>query len=815
MGAGYDRYDTTLRRAEIHDRGLVLFCDDENHRDGDSDPIVEVEVRCDSFSLSASGIGLSDGVHDFAKGLLCPRTRQPQIASRILWRSASDYRQGPIRFLTAGDRLTVAIDPFLGFPTHEQEEARYHLETCLSYEREVRRPPEMEHLLKDVRGRLTQEGSCTLEQRLWGAAGSINFIHSPTLRMAMTQALKNLGRPALEASRPVRDAICLHDIFLHPPQALSEQDYGELSHQRQQNEGNLIQLVQNLWSVMRKSVNTAVPYEAESFRRFMLHVLALLQFFPARLPKTQDVGHYSLTIVEHGVCLNFDASQETVEFKWPDLERAFRTKGLARLLGLNFDSLPDIFAHMPPFEGLGERISPSPPQERCYSGRVMSDVDLYMLCKDFGNLPTVPPPPASNYVLIRPLRRYDVDRDWVYQESSYPFTVYSRFGDHGQSVRSIKIAKYNLGYQWFFFMAVILDEKGGTTPCQDPGILQLSQVLPQLPLMVYHSNKKQNRFVSLLSGLDHLVQELHSISSDCNILPENLKNLLPKACALVQSHLAQERLPNDVVDEGTQLDLELHCRLVVQCCAFIGGHLRPGHDHYRLRTALSQLKWHAEGARHTCAPFIGKDFGLEPRTACESRDDRGSLPPQENTSEEPFPIPNTVSMDSAPSSRSVPSLAIGGVGFFPCTFGSAGTKVKLFNECKVASDTECDWKRHDQLQHEQPDQWICPEAACRMSFFHESTHLEHHLRKDHGKTGDLTEEVSQWHVRRNHQRSFFCPSCDKVIHHSLTDVAAIRERFRHLVVHIRPERSDADMVWIERESKRTHSGMEMEIVQNE
>ena len=126
---------------------------------------MKVEVRCEGFSLSASGISLLDGIHDYAKGLLCPRTKQLR-ASHILWRSASDHQQGSIKFLTECDRLTVVLDPSLGSSTHEQENAIYHLENRLSYERKVRSLPETEHLLKDVRERLTQEVPCTLEQRL-------------------------------------------------------------------------------------------------------------------------------------------------------------------------------------------------------------------------------------------------------------------------------------------------------------------------------------------------------------------------------------------------------------------------------------------------------------------------------------------------------------------------------------------------------------------------------------------------------------------------------------------------------------------------
>lgn len=636
VGAGYQNYDTILRRAKIHDHGLILICDNENHG-GDSTPIVRVEIQCDGFSLSVSGIGLADGIHDFAKGLLCPRTPEPRSVGRILWRSASDYRQGPIKFFTDSDRLTLTIDPSLGLPTPDLEEARYSLEMRLSYERQVRSPQETEHLFKDIRGLLTQDGPCTLEQRLWRAAESIDFIHSSILRMLMIQAQGKFNWPTRQASRPIRDAICLQDVFLHPPQALSEQEHDELSYLRQQMEGNLIQLVQDSWSVMTKSANSAVRHEGDSFRSFVLSVLALLQYFPAQ---SQYVGHYVLKVVEHGVCLNFVASQQTIECKWPDLERAFRTEGLICPLGLKFDVLPGVFQYIPPFEGLCEGFSP-PAQERCYTGRITSDVDLYMLCRDFNNLATVSSLPSNNYVLMRPLRRYNVERNWVYQEFSHPFTTYSCSGEHGRSERSIKIAEYEFGYQWFFFMAVIVDEKSGTTPCQDSRILPLSQVLPQFELMVSHSNKKQNRFASLLSGLDHLVQELHSTSFDDKTLPENLKTLLADACALIQSHLAQERLPDDVVDEGTHSDLEVDCELVVTYCTLIGN-LLPRHHHHRLRNALSQLEWHAKAARHSCAPFTGKDFGFERHMTSESGHVRGSLPLQGSSLKKTGQIPNNI-----------------------------------------------------------------------------------------------------------------------------------------------------------------------------
>ena len=711
VGAGYDSYHTALRRAEIHDRGFIFFCDNEKDGDSVTDPVVEVEVRCDSFSLRVSGIGLADGIHDLARGMLCPLDRKPRIASRIRWRCASDQRHDAIRFLTEGNRLTVAMDSSLSSPTPESEKAKYHLEMRLEYEREVRSPQEMEDLLKDVRGHLTQKASCTLEQRLWGATESIDFIHSPLLRMAMTRTLSKLSQPTLAASRSVRDAICLHDIFRRQSQAWSEQDHGEWSHQRQQNERNLIQSIQDMWSVLQKSINTAAPRSAESFRSFMLHVLALLQYFPARLPEKQDAEYYCLAVEEYGVCLNFDAWQQTVEYNWSDFERGFRTNGPTRPLGLKFDVLPDIFNQIPPFEGLCDGTSPPPAQEKCYSGRIMSEVDLHLLCKGFGNLPAVSSSPALNHVLIRPMRRYDVDRDWIYQESSDLFTVYSCFGEHGQCVCSIKVAKYNFEYQWFFFKAMIIDDNSGNTPCQDPGILQLSQVLPPLSPTVYNSNKKQDRSTFLLRGLDRLVEELHPISSDCGTLPETLRNRLSEACILVRGNLPCGRSRNDV-DRGLQLDLELHCRLVVQCCTFIEGCLRD-HDHYRLDTPLSQLKWHAEAARYLCASFTGQDFGLARNTACESRDDRQSLSLHEDILEKPFHIPNIVSANPAPTSRSAPSFAIDNLAICRCASGTTDTNITFYDAFKVASDTEHDWKKHNQHDHEQSAQCVCPESACR------------------------------------------------------------------------------------------------------
>jgi len=75
VGAGPGRYDTILRSAEIQDHRLILFYDNEKHRDSDSNPIVEVKVRYEGFSLSALGISLLDGIHNYAKGLLYPRTK--------------------------------------------------------------------------------------------------------------------------------------------------------------------------------------------------------------------------------------------------------------------------------------------------------------------------------------------------------------------------------------------------------------------------------------------------------------------------------------------------------------------------------------------------------------------------------------------------------------------------------------------------------------------------------------------------------------------------------------------------------------------
>ncbi|KAK5547750.1 hypothetical protein LTR46_011997 [Exophiala xenobiotica] len=203
-----------------------------------------------------------------------------------------------------GNRLAVFIDPPLGFPTYELEEARYHLENRLSYEREVCSPEETQHLLKDVRGRLTHKGQRNLEQALWGVVESINFIHSQSLRAGMIQAVRKLDRPALVASRPVRDAICLHDIFINPPQDFTQEDYETLTRERQQNEDILILSVQELWSIVTKPVDAAVPYELDvkKFRSFMLHVLALLQYFPARpltAQKEKDVDYYSLTVLDY------------------------------------------------------------------------------------------------------------------------------------------------------------------------------------------------------------------------------------------------------------------------------------------------------------------------------------------------------------------------------------------------------------------------------------------------------------------------------------------------------------------------------------
>jgi len=730
---------------------------------------MEVEVRCDGFSLKASGISLSDGVHDLAKTQLSWPPTRPLMASHIVWRSTSDGQQDPIKFLTEGNRLTVVIDPSLGFPTRELEEAIYHLGNRLSHEREVRTPEETEQLLKDVRGRVTPGGQRTLEQGLWGATESINFIHSPTLRMAMIQALRKLDQPALVASRLVRDAICLHYIFINRPKALNREDFEELTREREQNEGDLILFVQDSWSAV---IDAAIPCEGQSFRSFMLHVLALLQYFPTMLPGAREetvVEYYSLQVLDHGVRLNFSASQRT--FGWSDLEAAFRSGDPKRLLGLRFDNLPDILARIP-FQGLCENYF-SPPQERCYSGRILSEVDLHMLCKEFSNLPMVPSPPASNYVLIRPARRYGVDCNWVHQKHSYPFSLYTCFRGRGQSIRSIKIAEYYFGHQWYFFMAVMIDEKYGTTPCQDPRILQLSTVFPPL---VGYSNSKQSLLSLLLRALDQLVQELDLILTRCDEhIPENLEDPLWGVCDFPRGYFTTERTLSNIVGSGTQLELELE--LVTVCCNFVRNHLQG--DPRQLRPPLSELKQQAEAARRSCAHF------------------------------------GRVSTISAPSSGSAQTSAIEGVGPFPCSFGLTGTKVMLFNACKAVLNTEHDWRRHELIQHQQQPQWICPEAVCRKSFFHKSAHLEKHLRDDHDRTGDLTEEVRLWYVRRNHQQSFYCPYCDKVIHHSLTSEEAIEERSRHLLAHIRHEGSDPDMVWVGREYARTDPGMEMEIVPNE
>jgi hypothetical protein len=294
------------------------------------------------------------------------------------------------------------------------------------------------------------------------------------------------------------------------------------------------------------------------------------------------------------------------------------------------------------------------------------------------------------------------------------------------------------------------------------------------------------------------VQKLDLVLTHQEPLPADLKDRLRRVDELAKS------LPTELVSSGTWSALKIPCSII----SHIGGLILslPEEDrHNQFQPALAQLKWYAEDARLLCTQIVSKHFGFERHAAYEPAVDRGRGLLQEDTNSDP--------LKSAPSTSSAQVSAIESGGLFPCIFGMAGTKVKEFRKCNVVSGTEFDWKRHDNQHHRQQALWICPELTCRLSFFRQSTYLEDHLRKDHRRIGDLADEVGQWHIKENHQESFFCPHCDKVLRHGLTDSEAIEERFRHMLTqHIRPQDLPDDIVWVEKEGSKTHQGMEIETV---
>lgn len=437
VGGGLNGFDATLRHAEVQGDGLVLECD--NQRD------MEVEIHCRGFSLSASNVHLEEGVSHFVKGLLCPRTKARRT-SPILWRSSSKFSQSPVKFCTAGNRLVVVTTTSLSISTSRQEEARYHLEELLSYERQVSSPEEFEQLLGDVRERLTNPDQ-TLEQGLCGAAESIPEIRSLTIRNMMIAELRKLDRPTLMAPRAVRDAICLRVLEVNPSPTWCQDSSTELVLLLQQNKAALIHALEDRWSNVKSTGNTDFTHVPKGIQEFMLCAFALLQYYvPCKSRQEENKNlSFSFMVLDDGVSLHSPFAEPRA-FEWSALNQYLRQGGMTNLLGHTFTHLPNILNKIPSFEGLCEKSFFSP-QEGLYPGRVMSDDDLCILSVRYnsGDLSKAYRPlPPSNYVLIREMRPYKVEKDWIYQSRNDPFTLYTCSSN--LSVYSIKIAVYELNY---------------------------------------------------------------------------------------------------------------------------------------------------------------------------------------------------------------------------------------------------------------------------------------------------------------------------------------------------------------------------------
>lgn len=463
MGLGFGQYNGTLRRATLRDERLILFCDNEKHRDSECDPILEVEIRCESVLLSASGIYLVDDTHKLAQGLLCCHQTEPTLACHTVWKSSSSTQPHTINVLADRDRVMVTKTFSTGYPTPEWEKIRHILEDRLAYQREVLTPDEFEVLLTQIR-RHEQQSRATPEQALRGAVNSIPYIKNARLRHIMMQKSRKIHQSQYPIPQPVREAICLQQIFLDPPQTFGEEEYESLNQKRQQNEANLIVEIERVWS------KDVTKEESKPVLGFVLRMLALLQYFPARLYEYEDEaseqeeksGYHSLAIQHSGVRLDFPRAR-SLSFEWMALERAFRDGEMAGQLGLKFDTLPDVFTKIPQFEGFYEKIF-SPLSEKYWCGRVESKEDLSLLCQCFKTLPSAPPPADTTYVLMRPARPYKIQQDWVYQEYKYPFTTYAT-----QSGSSISLGEWEFDYTSFFFKVVDLGGDNQTTPFQDHG----------------------------------------------------------------------------------------------------------------------------------------------------------------------------------------------------------------------------------------------------------------------------------------------------------------------------------------------------------
>lgn len=579
LGENGHRYDTILRRAEIHERSVTLYCDNENQRLRNDEPIMGIEMPCGSFSLN--GIHFPPGIHDGARELLCCGNHDPVTVSHIRWKSSTDGERHPIQFRVEGTRVSIEINPSLGSPTHEREEARHYLESRLSYQRMLCSPQEFAGLLRVVRKHLLPSA---LPENLWALVEWVDVNPNHAIRTEIVGRSEKSGPFAFKTPRLVRHANILQALFLEPPQVSALREFHEdLTSERQKTEARLTQVVRDLYLDAQKLSELdrdLTEQETQRFQNFILYTLALFQYF-----LVDGKGYYSLIVQEHGVCLKFDTSSSTLT--WAEWKDALRAGTVKDLLGFQFQLLPWVVGQIPVFRDLSEEICPV--IVKCYRGKVVFTGDLCLLCMDYENLRTADLPaknftdidpipiadslPEGNLVLIGRVP-FEVQPSWVFQDIQHPFTVYTTIDRCGPA--TILIAEFQLRGEQFYFKAVIRDEKSGTTPCQDVGILPQ---LRQLPLFV------------VLHSLNGLVQELDAISPDYNRLPSIEWDHLLRTCRSARDHLARERPQNEVRSSGIESDLNV----------FINRWDRP----WTLND-LYDLKCHTIAVRSSCTHHLAQ-----------------------------------------------------------------------------------------------------------------------------------------------------------------------------------------------------------------
>lgn len=108
----------------------------------------------------------------------------------------------------------------------------------------------------------------------------------------------------------------------------------------------------------------------------------------------------------------------------------------------------------------------------------------------------------------------------------------------------------------------------------------------------------------------------------------------------------------------------------------------------------------------------------------------------------------------------------------------------VYKDCGKSSNTKGAWRLHDQMYHGESAKYMC--FLCGEFVYGDRQRLVEHLEDDHKCTRihALKEQIDLHHLRSNHQRSFFCPFCDKVFQHGIAGVESNLYRLRHLEVHI-------------------------------